>query len=417
VAKVAYLTDIEGRWEKLLDFCAPRPGGGAPLVSYDEARGLRVADGAVLVFGGDAIDRGPAGRKIVRTLLAAKRAQPERVVLLAGNRDINKLRLARELDVRPPSGTRADLLRTIFSKTMGARDAFAHRQTELATEGRPASDEDVVDSWREDVAPDGDQTRYLEAAVLAHREGETLFVHGGVTAENLGVVPGRSVRIDGVDAWLRALNDFYAESVSAFVAGRCASNGTPLWRELLAYQAPLPGTALNQASVVYARPGDSFGNPMLPPEHVIDALRASEVRRVVIGHTPSGDCPAILRDAAGFELVLADNSYGRIERGSRVTIDGSGVLRAEGTTVLDSEEQEVVATELGGELGAERGASSSGAFIGLRDERSGRLVKARLARGDYLMFRALEGRRVEQVAATEAELARASLVVPKRRSF
>jgi hypothetical protein len=405
VAKVAYLTDIEGRWEKLLDFCAPRAGGGAPLVSYDDARGLRVADGAVFVFGGDAIDRGPAGRKVVRTLLEAKRAQPDRVVLLAGNRDINKLRLARELDVRPSSGTRADLLRSIFSRTMGARDAFAHRRTELATEGRPSSDEDVVDSWLEDVAPGGEQTRYLESAVLAHREGETLFVHGGVTAENLGVVPGRTARIEGVDAWMRALNDFYAESVSAFVAGRYASNGSPMWQELLAYQAPLPGTALNQASVVYARPGDSFGNPALPAEHVIDALRASDVRRVVIGHTPSGDCPAIVRDGAGFELVLADNSYGRIERGARVTIDASGVLRTEGTTVLDSEEHEVVATEL---------AAARGAFIGLRDERTGRLVKARLARGDYLLFRALEGRRVEQLAATDAELARASLVVPKR---
>ena len=140
--KVAYLTDIEGRWDKLLDFCAG-PGARSSLVSYDEARGLRVADDAVFVFGGDAIDRGPAGRKIVATLLAAKRAQPDRVVLLAGNRDINKLRLARELDARLPAGTRAELLRSIFSRTMGARDAFAHRQAELTTEGRPASDEDV----------------------------------------------------------------------------------------------------------------------------------------------------------------------------------------------------------------------------------------------------------------------------------
>ena len=341
-------------------------------------------------------------------MLEAKRAQPDRVVLLAGNRDINKLRLARELDVRPSSGTRGDLLRSIFSNTMGARDAFVHRQTELASDGRPASDEDVVDSWLEDVARGGAHTRYLAAAVLAHREGETLFVHGGVTADNLGVVPGRPSRIaPSVDAWIRALNDFYAESLSAFLVGRCAPNGTPLWHDLLAYQAPLPGSALNQASVVYARPGDSLGNPMLPAEHVVAALRSSEIRRVVIGHTPSGDCPAIVRDGTGFELVLADNSYGRIERGSRVTIDAAGVLRIEGTTVLDSGAHEAVATELG------RESSSAATFVGLRDESTGRLVKARLARGDYLTFRALEGRRVEQLAATEAELARATLVVPK----
>jgi hypothetical protein len=411
--KVAYLTDVEGRWDKLLDFCAS-PSAGASLVSYDEARGLRVADDAVFVFGGDAIDRGPAGRKIIATLLAAKRAQPERVVLLAGNRDLNKLRLARELDARAPSGTRAELLRSIFSKTMGARDAFAHRQTELAAEGRPASDEDVVDSWLADIAPDGALTRYLSEAVLAHREDETLFLHGGVTAENLGVVPGFSARVAGVDAWIRALGDFYAESMSAFVAGRCAPDGTPLWQDLLAYQAPLRGTSLNQASVVYARPSDELGNPMLPAEPVIDALRASSVRRVVVGHTPSGDCPALLCDGTGFELVLADNSYGRLEHGSRVTIE-SGLVRIEGTTHLDSGEREPVSFEL-----LPQGTASS-PFVGLRDSGTGRLVKARLERGDYLTFRALEGHRVEQIAATEAELRQASLVAPrppdgKRRS-
>jgi hypothetical protein len=404
--KVAYLTDIEGRWDKLLDFCAS-PGAGAALVSYDEARGLRVADDAVFVFGGDAIDRGPAGRKIVATLLAAKLAQPDRVVLLAGNRDINKLRLARELDGRAPRGTRAELLRTIFARTMGARDAFAHRQTELATEGRPSSDEDVVDSWLEDIAPDGALTRYLSAAVLAHREDETLFLHGGVTAENLGVVPGRSARVAGVDPWIRALDDFYAAAMSAFVGGRCAPDGTPLWQELLAYQAPLRGTSLNQASVVYARPSDELGNPLLPAEPVITELGASRVRRVVVGHTPSGDCPALLRDEAGFELVLADNSYGRLEHGSRVTLE-NGVVRIEGTTHLDSGEREPVSFEL-----FPPGEAAS-RFVGLRDRGTGRLVKARLERGDYLTFRALEDHRVEQVAATEAELGRASLVAPRR---
>jgi len=37
---------------------------------------IELADGATFVFRGDAIDRGPHGRRLVRTLLAAK--QPER---------------------------------------------------------------------------------------------------------------------------------------------------------------------------------------------------------------------------------------------------------------------------------------------------------------------------------------------------
>src|SRR5258706_349927 len=54
--EIAYLTDVEGQWEKLTTFCA-----GNPLVSLD-GDDLVVAEGATFVFGGDAIDRGPHGR-------------------------------------------------------------------------------------------------------------------------------------------------------------------------------------------------------------------------------------------------------------------------------------------------------------------------------------------------------------------
>lgn len=400
---VAYLTDVEGRWDKLVDFCA-----GTSAVTLDAERGLRVADGCVFVFGGDAVDRGPAGRKFVATLLDAKRAQPDRVVLLAGNRDINKLRLVRELSGSPPArlpdevkrGPRGDLLRAILTQTMGARAAFDHRRAELALEGRPSSDDDVVRSYLDDLEPDGPLRSYLREAVLAHREEETLFLHGGITQENLGIVPGHVGRIPDVDAWLRALGEFYAESMHAFCTNRSAADGTPLWQALIDYQAPKLGSRFNQESVVYARPTDALGNPLLPGQPVIAALARASIRRVVVGHTPSGDCPALVRDASGFELVLADNSYGRLERGSRVTIDGHRV-RVNGITELDSGEQAHV------EYSVEANASP---FLGLRDATTGRLVKARLARGDYLAYRALEGFEVEQVAVSEEELARASLV-------
>ena len=87
---------------------------------------LVLADGVTFVFGGDAIDRGPHGRRIIRTLLAARRTYGERVILLAGNRDLNKLRLVRELD-DVPAAARGDRLRWIFEHTMGAPRAFDHR--------------------------------------------------------------------------------------------------------------------------------------------------------------------------------------------------------------------------------------------------------------------------------------------------
>ena len=64
---VAYLTDVEGRWEKLAAFCDENP-----YVRL-EGSSVKVLGDAVFVFGGDAIDRGPHGRKLVTTLSAAKR--------------------------------------------------------------------------------------------------------------------------------------------------------------------------------------------------------------------------------------------------------------------------------------------------------------------------------------------------------
>jgi len=389
VRRIAYVTDVEGKWDKLAGFAAENP-----LVTLDD-RGLRVADGAVLVFGGDAVDRGPAGRRVVATLLAAKLAQPDQVVLLAGNRDINKLRLARELTGAPPPGApdgpRGALLRWIFAHTMGARDAFEHRRAELGA----VSDDAVVDSYVDDVRPDGPMTRYLAATSLGFREGDALFLHGGVTAENLGVVPGHVGRAPDVDAWIARLNAFLAASVDDFVAGR-----EP--KALIAYQAPVPGTKLNQASVVYARPTDDRGDPVLPAAEVVANLRASGIRRAVVGHTPSGDCPAVLRDG-DFALVLADNSYGRIEPGSRLMLDAS-TIRGAGRTVLDGGELADVAWEL---------ALADDSPLGLRDPATRRLVKAQLARGDYLTFRALDGYDVEQRAVPPTSLDRASLAAPR----
>ena len=89
---VAYLTDVEGMWSRLASFAHDNP---CLTLAHDDT--LTVAPGCVFVFGGDAVDRGPWSRRIVRALLDVKTRQPEQVVLLAGNRDINKLRLPREL--------------------------------------------------------------------------------------------------------------------------------------------------------------------------------------------------------------------------------------------------------------------------------------------------------------------------------
>ncbi len=384
---IAYITDLEGRWDKLERSCA-----GNPHVQLQDGA-LVLAPGVTFVFGGDAVDRGPAGRRIVATLLAAKRRYGERVVLLAGNRDINKLRLHRELAGHPPPrsppelhGDRPALLRWIFAHTMGAREAFDHRAAELRAEGVAATDEDVVDSFIADICPGGPLAEFLSNACLVHRAGSTLFLHGGVTSASLGVVPGREDTAD-VGRWVASLNEFYATQLAAFAEQRIV-DGSPGWEPIIAYQAPIPGTGRNQASVVYGRPADDHNDPRLPEPDVIERLRRAGIGRVVLGHTPVGDVPAVLRQG-GFTQVMADNSHGRLEAGVQLTLDDEQ-LRWSGCCRLDD----------GAEVEVSAVIDDEPSPVGAVTVADGKLIKAPLADG-WLLFRGLPERRVEQVAVAE----------------
>jgi Calcineurin-like phosphoesterase len=340
---VAYVTDVEGSWERLASFLHANP-----FVSLDVGGRIVVRHGATFVFGGDAIDRGPHGRKVLRALLEVKARQPEQVVLLAGNRDLNKMRLVRELAGHPRKrapdevarGPAPELLKWIFQFTMGAADAFEHRRTELAEEQRAHDDDSVVQSYLEDLAGDGDLARYYRASQLAFRAGHTLFVHGGVAAEALTVIPGETCAPLGsfdVDAWVDKLHAFYARQVSAFDARALEADGRPAWEDAILYQAPKKGLKSNPGSVVYGRLSDTLNNPVLPERDVIDALVRTGIWRVVIGHTPSGDVPSVVRTAVGtraFEVVCADNSRSRVPSGSTVLVRDAHV-QLSGRCVLD----------------------------------------------------------------------------------
>ena len=375
--RIAYITDVEGQWERLASFARDNP-----WVSL-QGEELSVAPGVKLVFGGDAMDRGPAGRRVLRALLSAHARHPGQVVLLAGNRDLNKLRLTRELCGAPPSrmpaevsaAPRADQLRWIFSVTMGAGAAFEHRREELNAAGLGGRDDDVVDSYAEDVAPGGLLRRYLDAAVLAHREGGTLFVHGGVTDENLGRVPG----LDGtctVAGWPDALNGWYRAQLATVDSGELDAEGRPAWFQLMAYQAPVPGTRVNQQSVVYGRTADPDNNPHLPGPSTRERLLSAGIHRVVVGHTPNGDTPSVLR-AGGFEQLVADTSHARLPEGAQLYLEESR-FRVEGWTLLDSGERRRVS------FSVSRGDDSP---IGRRLASTGELVKGQLEGGDYLLFK------------------------------
>jgi len=399
--RVLYLTDVEGMWPRLASFCAPGDG-----VRLDPTGRLDVDSDTLLVFGGDAVDRGPDSRRVVRALLDAKERWPDRVVLLAGNRDLNKMRLRAELGADP----RADRLRDIFTRTMGARAAFEHRRTELARESGGAGnavgaidDDAVVASYLEEARPGGALARYLSACQLAFRFGRALFVHGGVTSENLGFVPGRPrVAGDDVDGWIASLDVFYRDQVAAFADG-----GPPeAYEPLVAYQRPARGGSTNPTSVVYVRTADEHNNLELPGEDVIAALARAGVDRVVAGHTPNGDSPSPARDGA-FAIVIADNSHARIDTASRVEVHEDGTIQADARVLVGGSPEPVRFT-------LPAGAAAVDSPIGLRVEDEGALVKGELSSGDLLLYRALPGYETDERGVARDWLAARRLVTARR---
>jgi hypothetical protein len=356
--RVVHISDVEGSWDRLSTFVARTPG-----LRFSDGDDIVVDDDVVFVMGGDAVDRGPWSRRVLRALLSAKARQPDRVVLLAGNRDLNKLRLIRELQgalprKAPPeihallSSSRADVLRWIFAHTMGAQQAFDFRRVELSAEGHAPGDDDVVDSFLDDLRPSsGLQFRYLQHCQLAFRHGATLFVHGGFSDQALGHVPGQAA-LNDVDAWVAALNAFCVEQLARYAdaPGRVGATGRggggghhvdvdvdvePAWFPLVLYQAPVKGLGRNPHSVVYGRFGsDAWNNPRLPSSSSLRWLSARGVRRVVVGHTPCGDLPAFLKSGEGCEVVIADNSRGRVDTGLSLTVTDD-VVTVRARTVLD----------------------------------------------------------------------------------
>lgn len=381
---IAYLTDVEGQWTKVASFCAENPH-----LRLDADR-IELSEGTTFVFGGDAIDRGPSSRRIVACLTDAKLRYGDRVVLLGGNRDLNKLRLRRELTGHPhpraPEEVRSDraaLLKWTLARTMGAPDAFEHRRTELGG----ASDEEVVDSYLADLEPDGALTRYLRLCTLAYRSGRTLFVHGGIGEDSLGYVPDRPGLYDA-DAWIEGLGAWYTSQLDAYVTGGVDDG----WRAIIEYQQPAPGKRGNPRSVVYSCLSDEHNDPYLAPPICIERLRRSGVDRLIVGHTPSGDTPSVLRDPVrGFTQIMADNNYSRVSTAPRVTIDEEAIS-IEGHTILDD----------GRALDVSFTVNDEPTPVGLRIG-DGPLVKAPLGSGEHLTLRYLPKYELEQRAARISE--------------
>lgn len=331
--RVALLTDVEGNWQYVRNVVQQ----SSCLKLVEDS--LELQDDCMLVFGGDAGDKGAQTLRCYEQLVELKRKHPDRVVLLVGNRDVNKMRLTSELHdsemdlstmakeiLEGPAwvptdkrvtlsdflatrqqqtaqsvNTKANRLQWMLEHTMGAQGDFERRRGELqARQKKQVSDEDVVDSYVSSVEAGGVLRDYLLQGSLAFVKHKTLFVHGGIingdadaSLSALGKVPGEpSQRLTSVTEWVDKLNAWYRSQVQDWIdhptwnSERSSRGGN----ELLNYVLPD-----YSGSVVMGRHLVSSGMPTPLPKEIATLLSESGIRRVIIGHTPHGNCPTVIK--------------------------------------------------------------------------------------------------------------------------
>lgn len=398
--EVAYLTDVEGNLRYFEKWLATT----ARVVRYDKQGNLELAHAnAYFVYGGDVVDKGPGDIRLCRLLTRLKKRYPDRVALLCGNRDLNKLRFSAELDAsdlaRPieqipaphwdpkastlkahlekvaeqrglPGGaaqanTRPERLKYMLQHTLGCPDTFEHRRQEVALlrgdSVADVTDDQVADSFVAEAAPGGSGAlrEYLEVSSLAALLGNTLFVHGAVDAHSMGLVPAdatrfempgapgaysldelkfeeRFVRYDDVARWVVALNAFLRRGLADHAArptwdaarrtrggeallaaqNRCAVLGRSIVSNCFADGGTITSDAAlsgrSEAEKKAATDPQAYERMCSDPRNSDLAawLRRGGVRRLVVGHKPSGDSPAVLCSRfTGLEVVSADTSY------------------------------------------------------------------------------------------------------------
>lgn len=459
-AVAGFITDAEGNWEYFkhcVDISSVISFGGDGSLEF--SRDSSHED--VFVFGGDTCDKGDGDIRITQVLVAFKERYPERVHLLAGNRDLNKIRLTSELseteiDVPYPLpvypgasepqslrdyltkldvggegdldllNTRANRLRWLLDITLGAQGMFEKRRAELSLlSGKNASEDDVVDSYLQSVAQDdGFLWRYLQLAEMAYLWGSTLFVHGGLPEGAPGwlpplslpyVQPSKGATCPGeqlpaehsIQDWIASMNARLKQGLADYRSAMYWQEGRCRGGEMLMSWQSTPACYGHSIVVESAL---RMGTPSPMPESVSQYLLERGVSRVVSGHKPCGDSPFVLRGLP--ELVCCDTTYSdgkasdkRGAAAAAVELVGTparSFARVRGT-LCDGSSFEFKLSPPGESLGEGVGAECD-PYVG-RCTVDGWWVKAPLAEGCYHCAQSLPGSRtVSYKVLKETEL-------------
>ncbi|KAL3905219.1 MAG: hypothetical protein SGILL_009764 [Bacillariaceae sp.] len=252
--------------------------------------------------------------------------------------------------------TRINRLHYMLQHTLGCPKTFEFRRQELAllqdVDMATMSDETVMQSFLNEVEhPEGSLRQYLQHANVAVIIGNTLFCHGAVDCNTMQFVPRDDTKfenpptkppsaamLDNVNEWVDALNEYLKRGLADYTK-------RPHWDEQRTTRGGESLMALQNRPAMWGRSiiSNCYGdggcittdhaatirehpervlmeatNPLVFEKVCSDPydpdvarwLQKDGIRRVVVGHKPTGDCPAVLSALhTGVEIVSADTSF------------------------------------------------------------------------------------------------------------
>lgn len=250
-----------------------------------DAKGRWAGGKAVLVQSGDIVDRGPDSLKIIRHLIRLKREAAKaggRVVVLVGNHEAmmmtDDLRYVHPGEYAAFADRQSERRRVQVYEANRAGIEAAYRTRDAAMP--PAA---IRDAWMKSMPPGklehraawrpgGELGRWAMGNPAVAKIGDTLFVHGGISAAYA------AVPIDQINARVAAALAAGDETPGAIINDSMG----PLWYRGLVTRSGADGTASSPA----AAPASTAPRPTIEQE--IDlVLRDYGVKRIVVGHTPT----------------------------------------------------------------------------------------------------------------------------------
>lgn len=247
-----------------------------------DARGKWSGGSATLVQVGDVVDRGPDSLKIIRDLQRLQREAPKRggqVVALVGNHEammmIGDLRYVHpgEYAAFTDRDSKARRDRAYEANKVAIEAGFRLRNPSMSPEA-------IRDAWMKSTPlgmlehqaawqPGGELGRWIIGNPAVLKLGDSLFVHGGISA-TYSAVP-----LDDINRRVAEALKKREQAVTAVINDPRG----PLW-----YRGLIVRGGDDQTTQPPVDPKSGFPLPI--EQEISLALNAFQVKRIVVGHTP-----------------------------------------------------------------------------------------------------------------------------------